>query len=136
LKKNIPDYSNYKLELDLTSLPLPRQIPIHPAKGKLGFSLSFLIRMVYSALVDADFQETESYIQGAKSRGGYDSIHTLRDRLNIHLHQFDNPTTEINRKRADTLNSCIEKANEAPGFFKLTVPTGWREDIGIKWLLH
>ena len=124
LKNDLPDYSAYRNELDLTNLPFPQQLPIRPAKGKLGFSLSFLVRMVYSALVDADFQETETYMQGEKPRGGYEAIQTLCDRLNAYLHRFENPTTDINRKRTDTLKSCIAKAKEAPGFFTLTVPTG------------
>lgn len=124
LKKEIPGYSDYKSELDLSSIPLPQRLHIRPPKGKLGFSLSFLIRMVYSALVDADFQETETYMQGNKGRGGYEHIPSLRDRLNTYLRGFENPTTNINHKRTETLQACIQKAKEKPGFFTLTVPTG------------
>ena len=67
LKTDICNYSAYHSELDLSKLPLPQRLHIRPPKGKLGFSLSFLTRMVYSALVDADFQETETYMQGHKA---------------------------------------------------------------------
>ena len=124
LKSPIPDYSAYKSDLDLNSLHLPGRLPIRPASGGLGFSLSFVTRMIYSALVDADFQETETYMQGAKPRGGYADIQTLCGRFNAYLRRFDNPATNINRKRTETLRGCIERAPEEPGFFTLTVPTG------------
>lgn len=124
LKTDVCNYSAYNSELDLSNLPFPQRLHIRPMKGKLGFSLSFLTRIVYSALVDADFQETQEYMQGKKPRGEHDAIPTLRDKLNVHLRQFDNPTSDINRKRTETLKACCEKAQEKPGFFRLTVPTG------------
>ena len=125
LKNKLPDYSEYKSELDVSALHFPQRLHIRPPKGKLGFSLSFLARMVYSALVDADFQETETYMKGAKPRGGYGDIPTLRDKMDAHLKQFENPTSGINRKRNEILQACIEKGrSEKPGFFSLTVPTG------------
>lgn len=124
LKTNVCDYSAYKSEIDSSTLALPQQLHIRPLKGQLGFSLSFLTRMIYSALVDADFQETEEFMQGKKPRGGHEDIPTLRDKLNAYLHQFENPTSNINRKRTETLKACVEKAAKQPGFFKLTVPTG------------
>ena len=124
LKTEVCDYSAYKSEIDISALALPQRLPIRPLKGQLGFSLSFMIRMIYSALVDADFQETEEFMQGKKPRGGHEDIPTLRDKLNAHLRQFENPTSDINRKRTETLKACVEKAAQQPGFFKLTVPTG------------
>jgi len=125
LKNSIPNYSAYKSELDLSALPFPQRLHICPPKGNLGFSLSFLTRMIYSALVDADFQETQTYMKGEQPRGGHDDIPALRSRLDEHLKQFENPTSDINRKRNDTLRACIEKGKtEKPGFFSLTVPTG------------
>ncbi len=127
LKKEISDYSAYKSELSLSKLPFPPMLNIRPPEkkmDKLGFSLSFLTRMIYSALVDADFQETETYIQGLKPRGGQDDIRTLRDKMNAYLRKFERPITDINQKRTETLRACLEKAKEKPGFFSLTVPTG------------
>ncbi len=141
LKNNLPDYSAYKSELDLSALPFPRYWHIRPPekkKEKLGFSLSFLTRMVYSALVDADFQETETYMQGPKRRGEHDDIPTLREKLDAHLKQFENPISDINRKRNETLQACIERGkSEAPGFFSLTVPTGGGKTLAsMAFALH
>ncbi len=125
LKNNVPAYHEYKKEIDLSTLPFPKRLHIRPQKGNLGFSLSFLMRMVYSALVDADFQETETYMRGEKPRGGHDDISVLREKLDAHLRQFENPTSKINRKRNEILQACIERGKtEKPGFFSLTVPTG------------
>ncbi len=141
LKNRIPDYSEYKSELDLSSLPFPKYLHVRPPekkKEKLGFSLSFLTRMIYSALVDADFQETETYMKGAKPRGGHDNIPTLRNKLDARLKQFENPTSDINRKRNEILHACIERGKaEKPGFFSLTVPTGGGKTLAsMAFALH
>jgi CRISPR-associated endonuclease/helicase Cas3 len=127
LKTDVCDYSAYKSEVDISALAFPKYFPIRPPEGKkekMGFSLSFLTRMIYSALVDADFQETQEFMDGKKPRGEHEDIPTLRDKLNAHLRQFENPTSDINRKRTETLKACVEKSAQQPGFFKLTVPTG------------
>ena len=95
-------------------------MPSHP-----GFSVSFLTRMVYSTLVDADWLETETYMQaGFRLRGDYPPMETLLKRFNTHIERFANPKGEINKKRTETLQTCINKASQEPGFFTLTVPTG------------
>lgn len=124
LKTGICEYGHYKTELDPAQIRLPGRLTIRPNKSHWGFSFAFLTRMVYSTLVDADFQDTERFMQGEKLRGRHVSIAALRDKLDAYLCRFDNPTTDINHKRTETLRHCIEKAAEKPGFFKLTVPTG------------
>lgn len=138
LKNRIPDYSAYKSELDISVLSFPQRLHIRPQNGNLGFSLAFLTRMIYSALVDADFQETETYMKGKKPRGGHDDIPTLRAKLDAHLKQFENPTSDINRKRNEILHACIEKGkSEKPGFFSLTVPTGGGKTLAsMAFALH
>ena len=94
--------------------------------GKDGFAL--WIRMLFSCLVDADFLDTEAYMDTDKSarRGDWPGMQML-------LEQFDNfmerktlaaEPTPVNQLRADILRQCREKAHEAPGLFSLTVPTG------------
>ncbi len=124
LKKKLEDYSAYKTEIDLSNLKLePRMIM--PIPNHEGFSAAFLTRMIYSALVDADYQETETYMtEGEKPRGGYANIAALNQQFNTFLRQFENPDIDINKKRTETLNACVEKAGQEPGFFTLTVPTG------------
>ncbi|AEJ20059.1 CRISPR-associated helicase/endonuclease Cas3 [Gracilinema caldarium] len=148
LKNQLPDYSAYKSEVDLYTLSFPKRLniqplrlrvfPDKPTKDYFGFSLSFLVRMIYSALVDADFQETETYMKGSKPRGGYDDITTLRDKMGAYLKQFENPSSDINHKRNEILQACIAKGmNEKPGFFSLTVPTGGGKTLAsMAFALH
>ena len=124
LKIRLEDYSAYKNEIDPAAIKFPNRLTIRPIKSNPGFSIAFLTRMVYSALVDADFQETEEYMGGKKLRGGYESIDALCQKLNHFLGGFENPQSEINRIRTETLKACIRKSAEKPGFFTLTIPTG------------
>jgi CRISPR-associated endonuclease/helicase Cas3 len=124
LKSNLEDYSAYKSEIDLAALTLPPRLAIRPLEKHLRFSLAFLTRMVYSALVDADFQDTQAFMDGKKPRGEYANIEALCQKFNHFLLRYSDPQGEINRKRTETLKNCIEKASEKPGFFTLTVPTG------------
>ena len=123
LKKQIEDYSPYKNEIDLPKLP--GLIPIRPIHNHEGFSLAFFTRMVYSLLVDADFIETETFMQQAlKPRGGYPDMETLWKTYEQFLSQFDHPSGPINEKRTAVLKSCLARAEEPAGLFTLTVPTG------------
>jgi len=130
-KKHLKDYSAYQKEIDISSLPLAPK-SIQPVRFRLGdreiphpgFSLSFLTRMLFSALVDADWLDTERYMAGKKPRGQHASIQELAAQFNRFLQNFENPQTELNRKRTDILHACRDKASLPPGFFTLTVPTG------------
>jgi CRISPR-associated endonuclease/helicase Cas3 len=124
LKTEICNYSAYKNELDITTLKFPERLNIHPIKDHWGFSFAFFTRLIYSALVDADFQETQTYIQGKKPRGGYQTIEELCEKFNRYIKKYDFPERDIDKKRTKTLRDCIGKASQKPGFFSLTVPTG------------
>jgi CRISPR-associated endonuclease/helicase Cas3 len=123
-KKLLEDFSSYKSEIDLSSLKLKSRT-IKTTSADQGFSIAFLTRMLFSTLVDADFQDTETFIQGsARPRGGYDSINKLREKFSKHIQQFVTRSNEINKKRSETLSACIGKAENEQGFFTLTIPTG------------
>ena len=123
-KKQLEDYSAYATEIDPSVLQLSA-LRIKVNRANPGFSISFLTRMLFSTLVDADWLETERYMQGVEApRGQYASIEALAEQFNRHLQQFENPQTPINHKRTETLHACRAKADHAPGFFTLTVPTG------------
>ena len=95
-----------------------------------GFSASFLIRMVFSALVDADFLDTEAYYASLENkqtpRGGYPGVDGLLTRLDAHLDALAarSETSEVNALRHEVLLHARQKAAEPPGVFTLTVPTG------------
>lgn len=119
--KRIPKpYSQFSEEIN--DLIQPR-VNIKPL-GKQGFSAAFYVRMLFSCLVDADFLDTEAFMNGVGRSKNYDSIAVLKQKLQQKLKELENPENEINIKRNDILNQCINKASSGPGLYTLTVPTG------------
>ncbi len=112
-----------QLPLDLTPPPLPESY-----RGTINrLEKAFLIRMIYSCLTDADFLDTERFMQGdSVLRQPGDSIPALNQKLDRYLEEqgFLKPGKEINQKRAAILQQCLEGGNQTPGLFSLTVPTG------------
>ncbi len=101
-----------------------------PTGGPRGFATSFLIRMLFSCLVDADFIATEGFYAQATGapveRGGHAELSTLRDRLRTFMaaKRAGAEGTPLNSLRADILDHVLRKAALSPGLFSLTVPTG------------
>jgi len=113
LEKKIPAYDSLTELIsvgNLSSKDLLRKFD----KNRFGFQISFFIRMLYSCLVDADFLDTEHFIDEAKSqrRNGYARLKTLQDKLSVHLDRFTNEVTpsSINDYRKQILKACIEAA--------------------------
>ncbi|MDF1481830.1 CRISPR-associated helicase Cas3' [Extensimonas sp. H3M7-6] len=91
-----------------------------------GFAL--WLRMLFSALVDADFLDTEAFMDEGKTaaRGAWPELAALRTAFDAHMAELAAaaPDTPVNRLRACILAQCRAKAAEKPGHFSLTVPTG------------
>ncbi len=94
--------------------------------GKNGFAL--WIRMLFSALVDADFLDTERYMSSDKfaQRNTWPALIELAPLFDTHMADLAAKAqpTPVNTIRADILRQCRENALLAPGLFSLTVPTG------------
>ena len=81
--------------------------------------------MLYSCLVDADFLDTEEFMDGGSVRGGGDTIETLDQRLQDYTAGWFPPKNPLNRQRCALLRRCMEQGEEqSPGLFTLTLPTG------------
>lgn len=106
-------------------------LPLTPhSRERSNFQLAFLVRMLFSCLVDADFLDTEAFYAGLNGAGrvsprneSVPSLEALRNQLNTHLAGFS-ADSEVNRVRADILRHVREGAEQVPGLFSLTVPTG------------
>ncbi len=124
----LPDYSCFETEINIPDFSgkLPNIKPLN--KG--GFSLSFYIRMIYSCLVDSDFLDTEEFMSmGKVDRSVHYDYQFFNEKLNLYIGNFENIEQEINKKRAEILNYCIEKAKREKGLYTLTVPTGGGKTI-------
>jgi CRISPR-associated endonuclease/helicase Cas3 len=88
----------------------------------------FWVRMLFSCLVDADFLDTEQFMQPeqARQRCGNASLETLKDALDRHMEGIRSKCgdTPVNHVRQDVLMACRVAARKEPGLFTLTVPTG------------
>ena len=93
--------------------------------------------MLYSCLVDADFLDTERFMNGEPGRGGYDDLPTLLKRLEAYIALWQNPKTELNHLRCKMLNTCIEAGCKPKGIYTLTVPTGGGKTVtSLAFALH
>lgn len=108
---------------DILKATLPKTSP----KGKPE-EWALWLRMLFSSLVDADFLDTERFMQPEKfaQRGQYPTLISLRDVFNQHMQDFANraPKTPVNVLRAQILLDCRTAAQQPSGVFSLTVPTG------------
>ncbi|WP_419786152.1 CRISPR-associated helicase Cas3' [Pseudodesulfovibrio sp.] len=135
----LPDYSNTEngrslREVIKKAYPLPdgdpdpfkgHEEPALPFAPDDPFQLSFFTRMLFSALVDADFLDTERFMDPQKNgwRVPGPSLTQLAEALDNYLTGIQKPG-RINKLRAEILAGCRKGATLAPGLFTLTVPTG------------
>ena len=115
-------------EITLPTLTMP---PIKVRdKNTAGFSAAFFTRMLFSALVDADYLDTEAYFSSLTgslpARGQHPKLGDLLARLESHLARLASEAdiTEVNKLRREVLNHVRSKASSPQGLFTLTVPTG------------
>ena len=95
-----------------------------PGWGQDALADSFLVRMLYSCLVDADYLDTERFMAPARERGAYDTLPALLDRLNAYVSRWSDPQTALNKRRWAILSACRDSAASSRGLYTLTVPTG------------
>ena len=130
MKSEIPDdvsVESIDAHLDIPRLGKPQDI-------------HHLQRMLYSCLVDADYLDTEAFMQPeqSKQRGRYDSLAVLEEKLDEYLSKLkkDAPDTEVNRIRNEVQQCCIKESDNKPGFFSLTVPTGGGKTLAsVLWAI-
>jgi CRISPR-associated endonuclease/helicase Cas3 len=86
------------------------------------------LRLLFSALVDADFLDTERHFKGEVQAARASSI-TVKGLWPVVKAKQDaliasSDGSAVNLVRAAVYRHCLEAAEGAPGFYKLTVPTG------------
>lgn len=125
LEKVVPDYGSCP---EVIQRPLDLSLPFELSPERAAVRLSMFIRMLYSSLVDADFLDTEAFMdpQRSRQRQGYGTLRALASGFFQRLDQLKSEATShpVNDKRAHVLHQCLLAAAREVGLFSLTVPTG------------
>ena len=142
------DYGDFETQM---KLPLPLEINSEWQNINLtvpsrlsslnAFDFHHFVRLLYSCLVDADFLDTERFMNegNAALRGQKDDLQQLSVKLESYLtalaiKSIDSP---VNRIRNIIQKKCLEKSKETPGFYSLTVPTGGGKTISsLVWAIN
>jgi CRISPR-associated endonuclease/helicase Cas3 len=114
-------------------LPPLARLPIQ-AREPIPGRFALWVRMLFSALVDADFLDTEAFMDPTATQRRTGTGVTPAELLacfDAHMARkaeavaaaglTDSP---VNRQRAAVLQACRDKARGGPGTYTLTVPTG------------
>ncbi len=126
-----------RLEVTLAAKPpadliAARSLPPWPSRSQDREAemrrLELWTRMLFSALCDADFLDTEKFFRGDASplKGGWKDIGYLRERLDTHVDQLASRASSgaVNQVRRDVLEACRSSSTGPVGVYTLTVPTG------------
>ena len=125
MKRNVEEYGDFKNDIGLEKVADVGNV----SKEKM-FSYGFFTRMLFSALVDADFLKTEEFMSdGTVLRGQYDTMDVLYERLMRYINgkgwlERIEEKQGLNKIRSEILRECQQKGKTEPGVFSLTVPTG------------
>ncbi len=109
-----------------------------------GFAMSFYQRMLYSALVDADFLDSEEFMSRDRARirssAAFAPIRDLQIALERHYARLDASTKAAGRwddpvvvARNDVREDCGVAAKRETGLFTLKVPTGGGKTLAAMW---
>ena len=123
------DQSMEKVTLSKTNFT-PRSEQIH-----------HLIRVLFSCLVDADYLDTERFMDeyAARTRLPHSNLADLVPLMESHLEELESKATanSVNQVRSLIQNQCRRMSAGAKGFYSLTVPTGGGKTLAsVLWAIR
>lgn len=140
---------DYGDKIEILKSDIPSDVSVEQIDVKLNMpsqcnspkDLHHLIRMLFSCLVDADYLDTERFMQPEQSklRGGKSSIAELCDKLETHLGnlKMSIPQSNVNKIRNEVQQYCINASEGDVDFYSLTVPTGGGKTLSsLLWALR
>jgi CRISPR-associated endonuclease/helicase Cas3 len=118
----------------------PSEPLVVPSYVQTKEATEFFLRMLFSALVDADFLDTERHrnrFKAAHRRTAF-SIEDLWQRFVADQQQHTSHTdTPVNQARHTLYEACLTAAEQPSGLFRLAIPTGGgKTRSGMGFALH
>ena len=132
LKSRLADAGNpewLKNARDFLSNRMPASAPV-PDWANQPLACEFLIRMLFSCLVDADWLDTERHFDATKSYKRWqpsplDELWTrFQENQALLLAQAIAANSLVNQVRREVYEACLDAAEGERGVYRLTVPTG------------
>lgn len=128
---------------------LARDVPALPASVRPAHArdhdalrrFELFTRMLFSALCDADFLDTEAFFDASRAqlRSGGILLPELARRISAHVDQLTTQAskTEVNTLRSEIRLAALNQTKVSPGIFTLTVPTGGGKTLtAMEFALH
>lgn len=128
-KDGLEDCSAWKKEL-------PDTIP--PGVNRFSpIGSYFYTKMLFSALTDADWLDTEAYFEDRPIVSEPSDLGALAEKLTAFVSRWQDPKSDLNRRRCRILHAATEHGKDSPGLFSMTVPTGGGKTVSsMAFALH
>ncbi|MFA6412806.1 MAG: CRISPR-associated endonuclease Cas3'' [Syntrophales bacterium] len=129
-ERGIADAVRHYASTFIEMLPAKFQTPpfAMQCRNQDAIAYHLWVRMVFSCLVDADFLDTEAFMDNNRHalRPSFPSLLELKSHFDrqMGIMTADAPDTFVNNIRAEILSTCRTAATQSPGIFSLAVPTG------------
>lgn len=140
LEKDIPS----EINISVDKIPLNRPpftfSQIEGCKGMTS-DANHLSRMLFSCLVDADYLDTELFMDAdaAKLRSNETRLETLLPMLEQYIDNLQDGSakSDVNTIRKQIYERCVSMSGMDKGFYSLTVPTGGGKTLSsLAWALR
>ena len=140
LSDEIPSEVNQNVEKITLNRPPFTFTPIEGCKGMTP-DANHLSRMLFSCLVDADYIDTESFMdkESSRMRKSDVKLESLLPLLEQHVEalQQNAEATAVNAIRKQVHERCVSLSDTNKGFYSLTVPTGGGKTLSsLVWAMR
>ena len=140
MKEEIP--VEVMIPTEVAQLAVPRQMQENMGSiENFRKDVNHIIRLLFSCLVDADYLDTELFMNEEQSRLRKErvSLTELKPLLDNYLKELSGHAaiTPLNSLRAQIQQCCLDAATQLSGFFSLTVPTGGGKTLSsLVWAIN